>query len=238
MEADLFQWHPILTSLIEVQSASKANQPHQLPSFGDYFYAMTMSRNHSKRGDKYKQYLADEDEFDLHERAKRRRILIGYASAIATIATSVLSSAGKTVSNHQGRLPGAKTIKRERLDVAQSCHDMSDRHFHRRYRMDKESFWNLLDIIKPHLPSTGESRVRGSICPIPNGPISHIARLGMALRIAAGGDQLDIAVTHGVSDAEPTESFWLVVDAIHKSFQLEIDFPMSHEEQCELAKEF
>ena len=44
MEADLFQWHPILTSLIEVQSASKANQPHQLPSFGDYFYAMTMSR--------------------------------------------------------------------------------------------------------------------------------------------------------------------------------------------------
>jgi hypothetical protein len=29
----------------------------------------------------------------------------------------------------------------------------------------------------------------------------------MALRIAAGGDPLDIAITHGVSDAEPTESF-------------------------------
>jgi hypothetical protein len=170
MEADLFQWHRILTSLIEDQSASKTNQPHQQPSFGDYFYAMTMSRNHSKRRDKYKQYLADEDEFDLHERAKRRRILIGYASAIATIATSGLSSAGKALSNHQGRLPGTKTIKRERLDVAQSCHDMSDRHFHRRYRMDKESLWNLLDIIKPHLPSTGESGVRAPFVLFPMDP--------------------------------------------------------------------
>lgn len=215
------------------------DQSHQQPSFGDYFYAMTMSSNHSKRRDKYEQYLADEDEFDLHERAKRRRILIGYASAIATIATtSVLSTSGKALSIHRGRVPGAKTIKRERLDVAQSCHDMNDRHFRRRYRMDKESFWILLDIIEPHLPSTGESRVRGSICSIPNGPITHTARLSMALRIAAGGDPLDIAVNHGVSDAEPTESFWLVVDAVHKSFQLDINFPTSHEAQYELAQEF
>eukprot|EP00970_Alexandrium_tamarense_P015210 scaffold4840_cov113-Alexandrium_tamarense.AAC.2 len=122
--------------------------------------------------------------FDLHERAKRRRILVGYTSANATIATSVLSSSGKALSNHRGRVPGAKTIKRERLDVAQSCHDMNDRHFGRRYRMDKESFWILLDIIEPHLPSTGE------------------------------------------------------MDAVHKSFQLDINFPTSHEAQIELAQEF
>ena len=68
----------------DIKYQSKTNQPHQQPSFGDYFYAMTMSRNHSKIRDNYKQYLPDEDEFDLHERAKRQRILIGYASAIAT----------------------------------------------------------------------------------------------------------------------------------------------------------
>jgi len=73
----------------DIKYQSKTNQPHQQPSFGDYFYAMTMSRNHSKIRDNYKQYLPDEDEFDLHERAKRQRILIGYASAIATIATSL-----------------------------------------------------------------------------------------------------------------------------------------------------
>ena len=87
------------------------DQSHQQPSFGDYFYAMTMSSNHSKRRDKYEQYLADEDEFDLHERAKRRRILIGYASAIATIATtSVLSTSGKALSIHRGRVPGARGL--------------------------------------------------------------------------------------------------------------------------------
>ena len=102
--------------------------------------------------------------------------------------------------------------------------------------MDKESFWNLLDIISRHLPSTGEERSKpGSV---PNGPITHTARLSMALRIAAGGDPLDIATNHGVNPNEPMSSFWCVVDAIHQSEQLDIKFPTSHDEQKMLAKEF
>ena len=191
----------------------------------------------NRRRDAFEQYLANEDEYDFIHQAKRQKAMVGYASAIANIAASITAFAGKKFSNHQGRAPGAKTVKRKRLDVEEMCHNMSDKHFRRRYRMDKDSFWRLLHIIEDHLPSTGEnrSRRRGAV---PNGPISHAARLSMALRIAAGGDPLDIASNHGVHDGEPMTSFWNVVDAIHQSSQLDIKFPSSHDEQELLAEEF
>jgi hypothetical protein len=104
-------------------------------------------------------------------------------------------------------MPGAKTVKRQRLDVDKLFSTMNDRH----------------------------GRSTGSV---PNGPITHSARLSMALRIAAGGDPLDIASNHGVNDDEPMESFWAVVDAIHASPQLDIKFPTTDEEQQKLADEF
>lgn len=191
--------------------------------------------NINKRVAAHKQKLADEHEYDLRQQAKRQRVVAGYVSVITNIAASIISFGGKVISNHQGRMPGAKTKKRERLDVEKHIKDMSDKHFRRRYRMDKKSFWNLLDIIKGDLPSTGEVRERGTV---PNGPITHEARLSMALRIAAGGDPLDIASLHGVNDDDPMDSFWEVVDAIHSSSQLDLKFPNTHEEQTQLAEEF
>jgi hypothetical protein len=60
----------------------------------------------------------------------------------------------------------------------------------------------------------------------------------MALRIAAGADPLDVATNHCVNDDQPMVSFWMVIDAIHKSSQMDIQFPTSHEEQEKVAKEF
>lgn len=101
--------------------------------------------------------------------------------------------------------------------------------------MSKEAFWTLLDIIEKHLPSTGEKRKRGAT---PNGPITKAARLSMALRYFAGGDPLDIVEVHGVGDDEVTNSAWNVVDAIHKSPELDIKFPETHEEQVQCARGF
>jgi hypothetical protein len=39
------------------------------------------------------------------------------------------------------------------MDTYIGC--MDDRHFCRKYRMDKEAFWMLLEIIEDPLPSTG-----------------------------------------------------------------------------------
>eukprot|EP00970_Alexandrium_tamarense_P014129 scaffold3895_cov97-Alexandrium_tamarense.AAC.3 len=60
----------------------------------------------------------------------------------------------------------------------------------------------------------------------------------MALRIAAGADPLDVATNHCVNDDQPMVSFWMVIDAIHKSSQMDIQFPTLHEEQEKVAKEF
>jgi hypothetical protein len=183
-----------------------------------------------RRVNNWEDYLFDEDEDDLRMVAKRRRHTMHAAYAAASIASTAMS-----VGKRKGRQPGAKTKKRERLDVDKVFQTMDDRHFRRKYRMDKDSFYNLLYIIKEQLPKTGEDRVRGSV---PNGAITHSARLSMALRVAAGGDVLDIADYHGVNEDEAMASFWFVVDAINNTPQLNIVFPETYEEQEHLAAEF
>eukprot|EP00970_Alexandrium_tamarense_P003439 scaffold538_cov127-Alexandrium_tamarense.AAC.1 len=49
----------------------------------------------------------------------------------------------------------------------------------------------------------------------------------MALRIAAGADPLGIVTNHGVNDNQPMVNFWMVIDTIHKSSQMDIQFPTS-----------
>jgi hypothetical protein len=105
---------------------------------------------------------------------------------------------------------------------------MNERLFWRRYRMKKDSFFQLLDLVDDHLPpdetsSTGKKRKRGKT---PNGPITHALRLSMVLHYFAGGDTLDIADRHMVGDGEPLRSVWFVVDAIHAVDGLKIKFPM------------
>ncbi len=162
--------------------------------------------------------------------ATLRRRTMQATHAAASIASAVMSGVKR-----KGRKPGAKTQKRVRLDVDEVFRTMDARVFRRKYRMDKDSFYNLLYIIKEHLPSTGEDRTRGAV---PNGVITHSSRLSMALRIAAGGDPLDIAGYHGVNNDEPMASFWNVVDAINNSPQLNIVFPDNPAEQEHLAREF
>eukprot|EP00956_Cyclotella_meneghiniana_P023470 scaffold45715_cov37-Cyclotella_meneghiniana.AAC.1 len=79
----------------------------------------------------------------------------------------------------------------------------------RKYRMNKEAFWLLLDIVRPHSPGTGEDKKSGGV---PNGPITH---------------------AH-----EPLTSVWFVVDAIHASSQLDIKFPESYTAQAECVQGF
>lgn len=60
----------------------------------------------------------------------------------------------------------------------------------------------------------------------------------MALRFFAGGDKYDIADSHGVHPVEVYRSVWRVVDAIHNTKALEIDFPTVKEDQMAIARGF
>lgn len=177
-------------------------------------------------------FIPGEHEFALHQ----AHLLGQLSSAIASIATFVTVDAlENALSSVHGRSQGASTVKRNRINMEEYVGRMADRSFRRKYRMNKDAFWTLLDIIERHLPNTGEKRKRGAV---PNGPITKAARLSMALRYFAGGDPLDIAEVHGVADGEVVTSAWDVVDAIHKSSELDIKFPESHAEQMEIAQGF
>ena len=101
---------------------------------------------------------------------------------------------------------------------------MDEHVFQRRYRMEKQLFWRLLEILKDKIPDSSNSK-KGAL---PNGPITARARLSMALRFCAGGNQLDIADLHGVSSNEVIYSLWDLVDAIHSLPELTISFPETH----------
>ena len=102
---------------------------------------------------------------------------------------------------------------------------MTNSGFRQRYRVNKEAFWTLLDIIEQRLLGTGEKRKCRAV---PNGPITKASRLSMALRYFSGGDPFDIAEVHGVGDDEVVRSAWDVVDAIHKSPELNIVRSQKH----------
>ena len=101
--------------------------------------------------------------------------------------------------------------------------------------MGKDAFASLFEIIKPHLSNDGTERKRGRT---PNGNITHLHRLSMALRYCAGGDPTDIADIHGVKDDEVLNSLWDVVDAIHQSPELDIKFPETEADQRRVAEGF
>ena len=120
---------------------------------------------------------ADEHEFEQYQSSLISQISCAIASSV-----NFFNCDGG--SNYAGRIPGTANVKRTRLNMEEYVGRLSDRSFRRKYRMNKEAFWLLLDIVRPHLPGTGEDKKSGGV---PNGPITHAARLSMALRYFAGG---------------------------------------------------
>ena len=171
-----------------------------------------------------------------HE-ALQASLLSQVASVIGSIAafTAFNMEDDGPQSSYRGRVPGSKNKKRKRKDMAEYLGSMDEKLFQRRYRMSKDAFYMLLDIIGDHLPSTGEDRKRGST---PNGNVTREARLSIALRYCAGGDPLDIASMHGMPDNYVSKNLRGVVDAIHSSPELDINFPKTHEEQMQVMEGF
>ena len=171
---------------------------------------------------------ADENQNASYKTHLMRQVNAAIGSVMAFVAFQSDESSG-------GRQSGSLTIKRQRKDIEDYIGHINDRSFHRRYRMDKNTVWTLLEIVSPNLPSTGEGRKLGGV---PNGPITHASPLSMALRYFAGGDPLEISDFHGVNDNKPLRSVWLIVDAIHQCRELNIVFPETHAEQPECAMRF
>ncbi|EJK74099.1 hypothetical protein THAOC_04245 [Thalassiosira oceanica] len=124
----------------------------------------------------YTRFLQSEASAEEEASLRKANFAAHVASVLANAAAFVSNSADSArkrkapESNHAGRPAGTKTKRRERTDMSKYLGGLDDRAFRRKYRMDKQSFFDLLDIIKGKMPSDGTVRKRGAT---PNGAITH-----------------------------------------------------------------
>ena len=128
-------------------------------------------------------------------------------------------------------------INRKRRPVYDIFRELGPGYVRRAYRMDAASFWELHQLLLPHLKKK-KSRKKKHRNGAPNGLISLSARLSAAIRYFAGGRAEDIALVHGISHTEVYECVWRVVNAVNNCPALDISFPSNYEKQREIAQGF
>ncbi len=178
------------------------------------------------------------EEDDRH----RNRVMMLHIQLQAMIALVFVTIAIVTASIHAdsmhyprpGYRLGATTIKRRRSTFDEIVDEVGPDTFRRMFRMHGAAFMDLYHILEPHMKEPLK-RKRGAT---PNGDISNVTRLLMALRFFAGGCKYDIAVVFGVHHNEVYKSVWRVVDAVHEAPALKISFPATHAEQEVVAAKF
>ena len=115
-------------------------------------------------------------------------------------------------------------------------HLLSNKEFSRLFRIDRETFSELLLKITPFLPITNEQKAINSS----GSMITNEMKLGMTLRWLSGGSYLDICCEYGVSPKtfySKKGILWPTLDALDKALQL--SFPIDDDEElARLSKEF
>ena len=153
-----------------------------LPAISHFFFVSSYNMsdiNGNSNG--YLSYLYGEQHAEDLERARRALFVSNVGALVASLAAFDSTDATRLSSKrHAGRLAGATNIKQKgkKLDVDDNLSRMDHRLFRRKYRMNRDSFYNLLDILEPHLPRE-LSQTHQSL--------NHkSSRLCMALRYCAG----------------------------------------------------
>ena len=99
---------------------------------------------------------------------------------------------------------------------------LTEAEFKLRYRLNFDSFMDLLHILRADLVVSNEKQARfakwGQL-------VMPEVKLAMALRFLAGGSPLDLKLIYHVSTSFVYDSIWLVVDAVNK--KLKMEFPLN-----------
>ena len=96
---------------------------------------------------------------------------------------------------------------------------LTEAEFKLRYRLNFDSFMDLLHILRADLVVSNEKQARftkwGQL-------VMPEVKLAMALRFLAGGSPLDLKLIYHVSTSFVYDSIWLVVDAVNKKLKMEL----------------
>ena len=96
---------------------------------------------------------------------------------------------------------------------------LTEAEFKLRYRLNFDSFMDLLHILRADLVVSNEKQARfakwGQL-------VLPEVKLAMALHFLAGGSPLDLKLIYHVSTSFVYDSIWLVVDAVNKHLKMEL----------------
>jgi len=125
-------------------------------------------------------------------------------------------------------------IPRQRTEMESVVTQLGADRFRRAYRMTPQQFKHLVDLLEPHL-----SLGKGKGAHGPNTLIPLPLRVSAAIRYLAGGDPIDIALSHGVAPSYVFPGLiWPVIEAINHCPDLDICFPVKHIDQRQIARKF
>ena len=152
----------------------------------------------------------------------------------------VLAGAYASMRNHKrsgkGGKPGRSVRVRTRKSMFRIHEKLGEGLFRRAFRIRFETFLRLYSCIRKELFEELKYNCwcdRG-----PNGRVHPSIILGIAIRMFAGADSLDLITSFGVSKTIVHDSVNHVINAVCMSKSLKIAFPREHQEQLRIAKEF
>ena len=104
---------------------------------------------------------------------------------------------------------------------------LTEAEFKLRYRLDFDSFMQLVTSIRPAICVSNEKQAKyakwGQL-------VAPETKVAIALRYLAGGSPLDLKLIYDVSRSYVYHCLWLVVDAINEHYKIE--FPIYAWGQC------
>ena len=114
---------------------------------------------------------------------------------------------------------GPKRRPRTLFDWAYHDYVLSERDFKLRYRVTKESFAKLHEMLKPSIETKNKTKAGNARI---GGAVDSRVRLALTLRYIAGAMMNDLALVYRISVSECFESMWRVIAAVHAHPALEI----------------
>ena len=131
-----------------------------------------------------------------------------------TLASSVVVDATILITGLRSR----RFVQRKRKCVDVIFKEIGPYHVRRSYRMKEATFWKLNSLLLPYLPKKHKQK-RGWT---PNGAISSLMKLSMAICYFAGASPHDLMLSHGIGYNDAYNGVWDVVDAVNVYPQLKI----------------
>ena len=133
---------------------------------------------------------------------------------------------GRSITDRKGN------VHRDRTEAQQRLHNYSDREFVRRFKVSKQRFWKLVDLLRPHVEPDDLGKQMAEVSS--GGFVPAECQLAATLRYLSGACKMDQEDLFGIAHTTFYASLWKVIYALDAILTKSFD-PYDVEELTRLA---